>query len=236
MATTRRTHLLPGLRSDRACRMLAWAEVTSSPARQAQGTPGGDPNEPSALPFGSRARRSCRPLGAVQLSPKPRVLRSPRMDPQAAQVLSSESPLVLGHWKNFFVVVYTGALTESDVRRLLPTFERFARTAPKPIGLYIVVEEQVPLPAQPVREEMAHFMKSVGPHVRASALVQEGDGFRAAAVRSVAIGINLVARQPYPHKVFASSLEAAQWLATSFPEIQPQELTRAVASIRRGHR
>ena len=40
----------------------------------------------------------------------------------------------------------------------------------------------------------------------------ESDGFRASAVRSVATGLAILARQPFPHRVFPSITTASDWL------------------------
>ncbi len=153
-----------------------------------------------------------------------------------ARVLDVGDGLVLGGFGQFFVVVYTGAVCDASVRRIEAAFDAFRARARRPFGLYTVVEEQAPLPPASVRDGLARFLANAGTDVEASALVQEGSGFRAAAVRSVAVGLSLVARQPYPHKVFSTVAEASQWLVRSFAGVRPDELSDAVAAIRRADR
>ncbi|MFW6051084.1 MAG: hypothetical protein ACODAU_07910 [Myxococcota bacterium] len=155
------------------------------------------------------------------------------MENGTAEVLGTGHGLVVGAYRNLFIVIYTGPVDEQSVRFLNLQFARFRRSAPSPYGLYTVVEEQVPLPSGPVRQGMANLMKDLAGDVVGSALVQEGDGFRASAVRSVAVGISLLARQPFPHKVFAAAHEASTFLSGALGGVVPDEISSAVATIRR---
>jgi hypothetical protein len=48
---------------------------------------------------------------------------------------------------------------------------------------------------------------------RACALVIEGDGFIAATVRSVLVGLTLVTRPPFPTRIFSNTGTAIHWIA-----------------------
>lgn len=149
-----------------------------------------------------------------------------------AEVMANGQGVVLGTWRQFYLIVYTGETTQASVDLIDEGYARFRERSPGPAGLFVVVEDRVPMPPGPVRERIAEFMKAAGGHVRASALVQEGTGFRAAAVRSVATGITLLARQPFPHHVFATVAEASRWLVKSFDDVSEAEIAAAVADIR----
>lgn len=151
----------------------------------------------------------------------------------APQMMAADHGIVLGAWRQFFFIVYTGATSAASIELLDEAYARFREQSPGSSGLCTVVEEQAPLPPGPVREGIARFMKAAGGHVVASALVQEGTGFRAAAVRSVATGITLLAKQPFPHHVFATVAEASRWLVPSFEGVSEEELSANVAEIRR---
>ncbi len=77
-----------------------------------------------------------------------------------------------------------------------------------------VVEAAAEMPDAGARDELARLFRSLSTSVICSALVFEGDGFRAATVRALTTTINLVARQPFPHKVFATVGDAAKWMGT----------------------
>ena len=75
------------------------------------------------------------------------------------------------------------------------------------------VEEGASLPPAHIRELMGEMMRvEWGQTTAASALVFVGEGFRASAVRGVATGLALLARNAFPHKAFASAAEGAIWL------------------------
>lgn len=70
------------------------------------------------------------------------------------------------------------------------------------------------MPTPQARTELANFLADSGMNIHYSALVYEGSGFRAAAVRSVVTGLSMIASQAFPHKVFASTSEGAAWMAS----------------------
>lgn len=81
-----------------------------------------------------------------------------------------------------------------------------------PVAFLTVVEANADLPDPSARDELAAMFRKLAESVACSALVFEGQGFKAAAVRGITTGVNLVARQPFPHKVFSNVDEAGGWL------------------------
>lgn len=94
------------------------------------------------------------------------------------------------------------------------------------IGLLTIVEAKASLPGSQERSRLAQMLANHSESIKASALVFEGEGFGAAAVRSVVVGLNLLARQPYPHKVFATIETAAGWMAPQVPADAQRVLER----------
>ena len=71
----------------------------------------------------------------------------------------------------------------------------------------------------------------------AAAIVIEGAGFRAAAVRAVVAAIYLVSRSPYPHRIVESVEDGARWLRqlaerAGHARVTPGEIVEAVAAAR----
>lgn len=95
--------------------------------------------------------------------------------------------------------------------------QRLAARHPTGVTFLMIVESTAEIPSSPVRAALSEALRSFGSFVLRSALVHEGTGFRAAAVRGVVTGLSLVARQPYPHQVFDRVEPAVRWLAQSFP-------------------
>ncbi|HBQ16494.1 MAG TPA: hypothetical protein DEF51_36955 [Myxococcales bacterium] len=106
---------------------------------------------------------------------------------------------VVGLWNNIVYTVWRQETTTRGIRAI----ERVVREHDDgPLLALSVVTDQATMPPGEVREQLARVMLSFGQKVARSALVFEGTGFRAAAVRSVVSGISLVRPMPYPHRVF----------------------------------
>src|SRR5262245_29310866 len=86
----------------------------------------------------------------------------------------------------------------------------FARTllrgthagASEPLVFLQFVPSTAQAPAAREREAVARLLADSAGVVSHSATVYVGQGFRAAMVRSIIIGINALARQPYPIRIF----------------------------------
>lgn len=98
-----------------------------------------------------------------------------------------------------------------------------------------VVGESTPPPNNEVREILGVAMSRLvkAGKVLAASQVVEGQGFRAAAIRGVLIGMGIVIRPQHPEKVFATVLEAATFLAEkSDGQVSSRDIIRAVDAIR----
>lgn len=84
-----------------------------------------------------------------------------------------------------------------------------------------------------VRDELAKVLRGVSTSVACSALVFEGGGFRAAAVRAITTTINQVARQPFPHRVFATVDEASLWMGSLSEQLNADHLQNEMQQVRR---
>lgn len=93
------------------------------------------------------------------------------------------------------------------------------------------------MPPSDARESIAGFLRDASDYIQASGVVFEGTGFRAAAVRSVVVSLTMLARQQYPHKVFATLEETALWLereagASLEQPFSAHELESSIKSMR----
>ena len=70
-----------------------------------------------------------------------------------------------------------------------------------------------------------------------SGVAFEGSGFMAASVRSVVVGLTLLAKQTYPHRVFPNVKEASFWIELESEKLgsrfDSEETQAQVASFRR---
>lgn len=143
------------------------------------------------------------------------------MPGSAARVLVLEHDFCLATWGPVFICVWRHETTMDGVHALTQRFADFSHGAAHGAGLLTIVEANAPVPEGHVRDSLAGFMKKGAGTIRSSAVVHEGSGFRAAAVRGVVTGLTLLARQPFPHRVFATADEGCRWLASSLRETAP---------------
>ena len=152
------------------------------------------------------------------------------------EILDDQPDYCLGAFGEVFVVIWRTDTTLPAVASMTQAFDRFAAKIGHPVGLLTVVEEAAPLPSTAAREAIATFLRNNGARVRASAVVFEGSGFRAAAVRSVVVGLTMLANQPFPHRVFSTIDKAREWFVENLGDERQvrsaSALARAVDTIR----
>jgi hypothetical protein len=154
-----------------------------------------------------------------------------------ARVVVLEHDYCIATWGPVYIVIFRHETTMEGVRAVEQRLQEFHRLTSH--GAFItIVEANAPLPEAHVRDALASLLKKMASFIRSSAVVHEGSGFRAAAVRGVVTGLTLLARQPYPHRIFARFDDAARWLAVSLRETAPdkpieaEELIEALRELR----
>jgi hypothetical protein len=120
---------------------------------------------------------------------------------------------VLAVWDRVVIAVFRGKTSFAAVKRCEQIFDQYQRQLATPLLLLTVVDVEAPLPALDVRMELVASLHRANGRMLRSAVVFEGDGFKAASVRAVVAGISLFARPAYPHRVFSRVGSAARFLA-----------------------
>jgi len=123
------------------------------------------------------------------------------LETEAWQLVAKKADYALASWQQIFAVIWRRETTIEGAEHLRTACAEFARTQPRGIGLLTIVESGAPLPPAPARKAIADFLAGGSEFIKCSAVIFEGSGFRAAAVRSVVTGLTLMARQAYPHRV-----------------------------------
>lgn len=118
---------------------------------------------------------------------------------------------VLGHWGPLFICSWRFKTEMDGADDLAVTCSAFAKEYPDGIGLLTIIEDKAPAPDNDARSRIADFLGQAE-FIAASGVAFEGSGFRAAAVRSIVSGLTILARQPFPHKVFSSISSTMDWL------------------------
>ncbi len=129
------------------------------------------------------------------------------------------------------MLVWRGITTEPRARLATGTLREMASRGR--FGVVVVVEPEASPPGADTRPMFAKAMRDCGDQNAGVAYVIPADGFRGAAIRSAVTGLSLLAREPYPTKVFRSLPEATAWLAPRVsPEMAALSLQVAVGAVR----
>jgi hypothetical protein len=143
---------------------------------------------------------------------------------------------IVATWNCVLIVVYRVETTVAGVRATNEVYEDLTRTHPRGVFALTIVEKDALMPAVIARDALAEFLANAAGQMILSAVVYEGSGFRAVAVRSVVNGLAMLTNYPYPHRVFARVDGAVGWFSTSSPHARAWdkgELLEAVADVRR---
>lgn len=141
-------------------------------------------------------------------------------------IVEESDNFVLASWQQIFAVVWRQDTTLEGARALHRQCLEFASKHPRGIGLLTIVSATAPMPPSPVRQAVADFLAAGSTFIKCSAVLMEGAGFRAAAVRSVVTGLTMLAKQAYPHRV-CSLPDAVTMLASTLPVASGQAVTKA---------
>jgi hypothetical protein len=145
----------------------------------------------------------------------------------------TEDHLVLT-WERCVGVVWKRETTIAGMAKVEAVFKEQLTRYQTGLYLLTVIEEGASLPPAEAREAVAIFLRTAAGKIRMSAVVHEGSGFRAAAVRSVVTGLSMLVRLPYPHEIFATVEQAAKWLgSTQFKDVDADYTVLAVSHARR---
>jgi hypothetical protein len=128
------------------------------------------------------------------------------------RIEESSHDVVFAVWDRVAVAVWRNRTTVGGVRRAERIFHEYVMERSEPILLLTVIEPQATLPSLEARIELASVMKRANGLLDRSALVFEGDGFRAASIRAVVKGVSLFSKPLYPHGIFGNVSAAAQFL------------------------
>ncbi len=104
-----------------------------------------------------------------------------------------------------------------QVKSALSTRER--------IALLVIIDEQ-PVRHSATRRGIAELLQRHAREAIAIAQVVRGAGFMAATVRAVLASIAMVARPPYPMRVFAAHDDAIRWLERQGARMTPTDRAR----------
>jgi hypothetical protein len=137
----------------------------------------------------------------------------------------------------FGVVIWRGETTLAAVDRVREMGLELVRQSP-PRCIIGVVEETTKIPSADARKQSAKVNDELAEMgVVGYAGVMPRTGFSGAWIRGVITALHLMARKPYPFRVFESSGEACSWLVSMLgdPNINPKTVTAAIELFRKDY-
>jgi hypothetical protein len=116
--------------------------------------------------------------------------------------------LVIATWRNIVMWVGGGEASAAEIRLLHKTLDH----VPDKAALMLWLPDKAPLPDSEGRTAASRLFREGGPKITAFAVITEGGGFWASAVRSIVTGLNLAARSRFAFKSFDAIESATPWL------------------------
>jgi hypothetical protein len=150
----------------------------------------------------------------------------------------SDAEVILGSWHNLVVWIWHGTISVAAVIAFEGQIARIAAGGKRGVAVLAVIEEDAPLPTTEVRSALVAALRRSTGKMQAYAVLYEGTGFTAAAVRSVVSSVGLLVRPAFPYKVLGRIEDACGWIAPhlkagSNQGISAEDLAQGVRMLRR---
>jgi hypothetical protein len=145
---------------------------------------------------------------------------------------------IVATFGNTAVLVWLGETRVQAVREATGMLDRLALQNERAVGLVQIIETGSRTLDSDSRAALTQLLNNGRRYIRCSAVVCEGAGFRAAAVRMIVSGIVRMSDPGFPHEVFADVGSAVRAHASHFAtspiliDSLARELTAAIAEIR----
>jgi hypothetical protein len=132
------------------------------------------------------------------------------------------------------LIIISYTITLPGVEAIGRGFAKLTQRDKKACSLSIVERKSGPGTAPEARDAIAEIAKKYDKNMTGSAVVCDGTGFRATAVRSVVTAILMASRSSSPTKVFAAPEPALDWLQTTRParDLDLAMLAQATTALR----
>lgn len=148
-----------------------------------------------------------------------------------------DNDMAVGTGNDIYVVIWRDRTTSEGVSVIAKTFSEYAKSHSREVALITVIEPKARMPSAECRAALARTLAATSPYVLISAVAFEGEGFVAASIRGVVVGLTMLARQTFPHRVFKTVAEAADWIESErfviHKDFKAYEIRSQVASLRR---
>ena len=132
------------------------------------------------------------------------------------------------------IVVWRSAPTVAAAARMIPFVRDHYTERGRPIYIFVVIVDGISPPDDAARAAMAESMAKTAAYTKMIVSVIQGEGFRASVIRSIAAGMQILARKSAPGKIFATEEEAIVWLSAHDPSVVRQDELREGIALAMG--
>jgi hypothetical protein len=120
---------------------------------------------------------------------------------------------------NVLVGVHRYGPSEPSIQAQVSALQALARKRPSGIGYLLILQKGAMTPNAEARQQVMAAFGDLSGVLRAVAVVMDGGGFWASAVRSTVAVLLIAQARPYEVKIFAKEDEAIPWLARSLQDV-----------------
>ncbi len=153
------------------------------------------------------------------------------------EVVERAGDFVLVRWRNVILNVWDGRVSVARLRQLKAAGPRVVKKyGLRGVNLSVVTANTALVSVGGAERAMAsEVARDQAEFLCASACVIEGDGFLGATLRGITASVSLLARAPYPFRVFGSVRDCAPWLAPHVapPRVSTSQLFEMIGEMRR---
>jgi hypothetical protein len=147
-------------------------------------------------------------------------------------ITRKSSDCVIGFTDSLAVAFWRLHTKPQDILELQRVAGQAYEASGKPIALVQVVPVSAIAPDGQARAALARLLGQLNGRVSRSAIVHEGEGFRAAMIRSIVTGVVALSNPGFPHRVFSTLAESVTWMAQADPRFDASKITSAVTKVR----
>ncbi len=141
-----------------------------------------------------------------------------RIDDHEHVYAQGESHRVV-QWRNVLFTHWFGPVSEFGLAACERASFELASRHPQGLVVFNVIEFGLQIPSTAARKKASAVLNATAEHVRLTATVVPGEGFWASAARAAIATITLLSKARHPHKVFATTDDAARWV---LPKVLPE--------------
>lgn len=148
------------------------------------------------------------------------------------EVTHKNSDCAIGFTSGVAVAFWRLHTKAADVLELQRAAGQAFEVSGTSIALVQIVLSSALAPDSYARAALAHMLTTLHGRVSHSAIVHEGEGFRAAMIRSIVTGVVALSNPGFPHRVFSTLAESVTWMTKADQRLDAAKINLTVAKVR----